>query len=1315
MYRGRLVTTEAPVAIKVARPDIAIAEYLLDNEIRALQRVGTPVAPALLGHGTVPGNGRRYVVLEFIDCPLLARVVAKYPAGMPWSNLRECARALLDAVHSVHELGLAHGDLKPHNVFMATGQAHIPEAQLPVARRPMARLPMARLIDFGSAVAVTVRDGHRALPEPLMGIATGSTPVSTDGAVLGTAAYMAPEQCAVDGKVDRRTDVYALGVILYQLATGNTPFSGTRGQLLQAHLNHRPLPPSRVRPMSAEVDRVIMKCLAKEPDLRFENAGSLRDALAHAWADSDRITGAVAAIVDEPASGAAKKPRTRVERPMLHLFLDADVQLAELRHTLQQIDGQLAHVDGTRMCALFDATSDATPFARALRAAEILIGSHLCRTVILDLDTVTVRQRRRGAVGYRSRLFDSVERYPTATDPPGVLLGSAVADLLPGDAVAPVVLRAGLRALHTSSERLATTATSLATHAPLVGRDAVRDELVAHASACFSERRATIATVIGERGYGKSHLCAEVAGRILAENPGVRIIDLRVSPDWRDDPSQLRRALLVRTLEVSAHLGAEGLRERVSAMLGQRLTPESWTVLGWALQAIADDDPGVTRLQAVPGALHHALVRAMGQVLQAAAAREPTCLFLDDAHFADQATLDALEFATLEPTPVPLWIQVLARPTLSAQRPEWAERCARPYETQLQALDEDSAAALCRILLQPAENVPTEVIELLVERTRGVPVLIVELIRGLSRRGLLQRHERGDMWYVASEQLDALPDMPLVAWLVHQELDSLPDELLGYLRLLALLYGDTSLEDIDGILLELDRAGHHASHPLTASAFLPRLRAAGLVVERRERRVGFRNTLVRDSVRVATPKRIWRRVHDAAYRYYTRVAQEATLVGVLQRAYHAEHSGREAQACALYLTLADRAAAGHAYVRAERLFSRALALAPVDAHKQRLSALRGRASMRYRSGRFHDSARDFEAALGLLDQAGSADQIHVLLDYATALDWMSEYRRSRDLVERAQEVERDPSDQLIAARLLLGIGRSQLRFSRLRSAQDALQSAVSRAEAVGDPGYETLVIALVLLTLTLPMLDAVDETEAVIERLIALCEDRGDRMHLATGLVNRRVVCIARKQAETALRDAARCIALSRELGLTEVEYVCEYNLGEMLYQLGNTRDAWPHVNRAMVLEERRPAGADRPMARLLSARLLAFEARDDEARAAVGSLLDHQRQAKAAEQTEALFLPAEVLHLDMLDLICRRADEPEWLALRARARRDAVEQELLEVVEMHGICLFRQGHTERARAVFAEALELAVEIPNIMEERLRACMQDTDSGVSTR
>jgi serine/threonine-protein kinase len=153
-----------------------------------------------------------------------------------------------DALQCAHDHGVVHRDLKPENVFLVQrrGKAHF-----------------VKLVDFGIA--------------KLRG--AGATGRTQAGFIVGTPEYMAPEQCD-DGPIDARTDVYALGVIAFELATGRLPFRGTTvPQLLLAHLREAPPRPSELAPVSPALERAILRALEKDPAARFPDMASFADAL----------------------------------------------------------------------------------------------------------------------------------------------------------------------------------------------------------------------------------------------------------------------------------------------------------------------------------------------------------------------------------------------------------------------------------------------------------------------------------------------------------------------------------------------------------------------------------------------------------------------------------------------------------------------------------------------------------------------------------------------------------------------------------------------------------------------------------------------------------------------------------------------------------------------------------------------------------------------------------------------------------------------------------------------------------------------------
>jgi serine/threonine-protein kinase len=172
---------------------------------------------------------------------------------MPAERAVRLARQACGALSEAHDAGVVHRDVKPGNLFVCR-----------LGDDP----DFLKVLDFGIASI-----------EGSAGDAGASVDVTRTGWVHGTPAYMSPEVCT-GGRADARSDIYSLGAVLYFLLTGRPPFAAqSASAVMVAHVNETPVAPSAHIPVPPELDRVIMRCLAKEPDARFPSARALLDAL----------------------------------------------------------------------------------------------------------------------------------------------------------------------------------------------------------------------------------------------------------------------------------------------------------------------------------------------------------------------------------------------------------------------------------------------------------------------------------------------------------------------------------------------------------------------------------------------------------------------------------------------------------------------------------------------------------------------------------------------------------------------------------------------------------------------------------------------------------------------------------------------------------------------------------------------------------------------------------------------------------------------------------------------------------------------------
>jgi tRNA A-37 threonylcarbamoyl transferase component Bud32 len=259
------------VAIKVLAQHIASNPELVRrfvDEARAVNKIGHPNIVDIFSFGWLPDR-RHYFAMEFLDGLSLADRMKRGP--FPPDEARRLLRQICQALEAAHRQGIVHRDLKPDNIWIV---------------QPQHGDSYAKLLDFGIA--------------KLMGDADEGQRTQT-GIVMGTPAYMSPEQCR-GVNVGLGTDIYALGMILYEMFAGKLPFQGSFAELITHHLMTVPEAPSRHRPMPRALEQLIMRCVDKDPAQRPPTAEELGKALEAALSTTgdDAQTAAVVPLAQQP-------------------------------------------------------------------------------------------------------------------------------------------------------------------------------------------------------------------------------------------------------------------------------------------------------------------------------------------------------------------------------------------------------------------------------------------------------------------------------------------------------------------------------------------------------------------------------------------------------------------------------------------------------------------------------------------------------------------------------------------------------------------------------------------------------------------------------------------------------------------------------------------------------------------------------------------------------------------------------------------------------------------------------------------------------
>ncbi|MGU3503023.1 Stk1 family PASTA domain-containing Ser/Thr kinase [Mycobacterium sp. C31M] len=265
VHRARDVRLNRDVAIKILRADLARDPNFSQRFRREARHTAALNHPAIVavfdtGEAETPTGKLPFLVMEYVDGATVGTLIQRHGALPPQRAISIIAE-VCTALEFSHGRGIVHRDIKPANIMVTQSGA-------------------VKVMDFGIARSMSATTGDR---------------LTATSAVVGTAAYFSPEQ-ARGQQVDARTDVYSLGCVLYEMLTGQAPFTGdTPLSVAYQHVRERAVPPSQRRAgISPELDAVVMTALAKKPEKRYQSAAALQ-------ADLQRVGSGNAPIAQPPS------------------------------------------------------------------------------------------------------------------------------------------------------------------------------------------------------------------------------------------------------------------------------------------------------------------------------------------------------------------------------------------------------------------------------------------------------------------------------------------------------------------------------------------------------------------------------------------------------------------------------------------------------------------------------------------------------------------------------------------------------------------------------------------------------------------------------------------------------------------------------------------------------------------------------------------------------------------------------------------------------------------------------------------------------
>jgi serine/threonine protein kinase len=890
VYRAQDSVSGQAVALKViALPGVdAGEEARFRREGRVLAGLHHPGIVRVVAFGQLD-DGQPFVAMEWLEGEDLAQRQKRAPMAVAASVF--VAADVADALGAAHAAGIVHRDVKPSNIFLAsTGD--------PASITTGVRLAAAERQGEGEAVP-TVRDPRAAgvLQVKLVdfGVASADdTRLTRTGAIVGTPAYMAPEQARGDGEVDARADLYALGATLFEMITGRPPHVGPTPIAILARLVTTPAPRlSDVFPnASAKLDEIMGRLLATNPADRpasaEEVARELREAAAALGPYApDRLHRVSSEYEPMPASiattGKTGGGGTRLVTTIVATHVPKGGARARLLTHLRSRGGDATELGGDAIVCHFGVRKAQGDEAQRALDLGLRIGKLSATVGVATGRTRIDRTRPTGEVVDRAAAL--------ARD---ALRGQVLADTTTTELTRgrfELQLRGDGSAVIGTPQRARREA---AGGAPFVGREAELAQIMSAFERCEGDRTPIVVTLTGAPGIGKTRLSREALSRIAGHASAPRVVLARSEP-----------------FSKSHALGAVGDIARGltgmarGAPLEEALTATR-TLLDQAGVTCSDASRELLARLVANEALPHlddargardALWLVLTDVTLATARRGPLVVVLEDAQWADVESLSWIDHLLARAAGFALCVIATARPAL------WRDDATRfegrdHVRIELRPLARKHARLIALAILGERVGDRGEALsESIAQQSSGLPLFAEELAR------------------IAASGRDA-SDAPTIEAAMQVHLDQLDDFGRDAAAELA-VFGQVGWD-----------AGLEALGVPNAAVVLRELAAAEILVEQAHarfagtREFGFKHALMREVAYSSLGEDLLRECHARAGRWLAKVGEDDAVV-----ARHLELGGDMVTAAGYVEKAARRSLAAHALSEAVSLAEKALAFA----------------------------------------------------------------------------------------------------------------------------------------------------------------------------------------------------------------------------------------------------------------------------------------------------------------------------------------------------------------------------------------------------
>jgi eukaryotic-like serine/threonine-protein kinase len=825
-------------------------------------------------------EGQPYLVLEWLDGDDLEHRHRRAPLSL--SGVLELAGQALSGLAVCHEQGIIHRDVKPGNLFLVEGE------QLTV-----------KLVDFGLAL-----------------LGNEISRLTRAGQIIGTLYYLSPEQARGERNVDHRSDLYAMGVVLYELVTGKLPFWSDRpAAVLLKIVSETPPRPRQLRPDTPTwLEQVIQRAMQRDPAARFDSAAEMLGALrptTHRLADSlspVSIPAEHAELETLPPTVSTVTREYRLVTLLCVLPTAAEEGLAPVvTEAVGAVRGVVYSLLGGQTVGIFGL--DRTVGDEGLRAVQAGLAVREAAGERARLLAATVHLAVGNGLQLDGKELDQATEL-LGTLPPGELVLDRPTLELLGGKVETRVTEGHVAAQQLLAE-VPVRRRVLGVETPTVGRELELASIRAARQRAEDDEEPEALLLLGQPGIGKSRLYDDVVPELVEAS--ALCLEGRARSSQTKTPYGLLADALARGAGIHVGQPAEEQRAALEALVLRHAPDEAGReallFIGEALGlAWAEETDALRAARAEPKLMRTRTARAFETFLRSAAARGLVCLCLEDLHWADDESLELCEQLVDRLDRTPLFLFCTARPELLERRAGFLE-LVDATRVELHPLKRRPLRKLLGALL--GEGLGRELEQVIASWSDGNPYFAEELVSWMVTRSILVRREGG--WRLTREPL--AEELPAgIEGAIQGRLDGLAMDPKDLLKA-ASVFGEVFWQD-----------GCVALGFADAALKLRELEAAQFVIRRPESRIpetsewAFRHALLQQVAYGMLPEERRQPLHLQVARWLEQVGErDAALL-----AQHFELGGARARAAGYHAQAGDRALAEGHPERAEACYLAAL-------------------------------------------------------------------------------------------------------------------------------------------------------------------------------------------------------------------------------------------------------------------------------------------------------------------------------------------------------------------------------------------------------